>query len=56
SQVTNVAFGGPDLRTLFISSARVGLSEAQLQAEPMAGGLFAVQMAAPGLPATPFGA
>jgi sugar lactone lactonase YvrE len=56
SQVTNVAFGGADLRTLFISSARVGLSEQQLQIEPLAGGLFALPMAAPGLAATPFGA
>jgi xylono-1,5-lactonase len=56
SQVTNVAFGGHDLCTLFISSARVGLSAQQLQAEPLAGGLFAIVMDAPGLAATPFGA
>jgi sugar lactone lactonase YvrE len=56
SQVTNVAFGGSDLRTLFVSSARVGLSAQQLQGEPLAGGVFALRMEAPGLPATPFGA
>jgi xylono-1,5-lactonase len=56
SQITNVAFGGPDLRTLFVSSARVGLSARQLQAEPLAGGLFALAMATPGLAATAFGA
>ncbi len=55
SQVTNVAFGGPDLRTLFISSARVGLSAAQLEAEPLAGGVFALGMRTPGLPARRFG-
>ncbi|HEX6720340.1 MAG TPA: SMP-30/gluconolactonase/LRE family protein, partial [Burkholderiaceae bacterium] len=55
SQVTNVAFGGPDLRTLFISSARVGLSAAQLEAEPLAGGLFALELQTPGLPAPLFG-
>ncbi|MCW5658528.1 MAG: SMP-30/gluconolactonase/LRE family protein [Burkholderiaceae bacterium] len=55
SQVTNVAFGGPDLRTLFISSARVGLTPAQLEAEPLAGGLFALDMPTPGLPAALFG-
>ncbi|WP_440109194.1 SMP-30/gluconolactonase/LRE family protein [Acidovorax sp. BL-A-41-H1] len=54
SQVTNCAFGGPDLRTLYISSARVGLSAAQLAVEPMAGAVFCVQTDAPGLPAHPF--
>ncbi len=51
SQVTNCAFGGRDLRTLFISSACTGLTPAQLAAEPLAGALFAVEMDAPGLPA-----
>jgi sugar lactone lactonase YvrE len=55
SQVTNVAFGGPDLRTLFVSSARVGLTAAQLEVEPLAGGLFALEMPTPGLPAPLFG-
>jgi sugar lactone lactonase YvrE len=55
SQVTNVAFGGPDLRTLFVSSARVGLTPAQLEAEPQAGGLFALEAQTPGLPAPLFG-
>ena len=55
SQVTNVAFGGADLRTLFISSARVGLSAQQLQIEPLAGGLFALEMPTPGMPAPLFG-
>ena len=56
SQVTNVAFGGPDLRTLFISSARTGLTPQQVQAEPLAGGLFALSIEVPGLPAPMFGA
>ena len=55
SQVTNCTFGGPDLRTLFITSARVGLSPAQLRAEPLAGALFAVSLDSPGLPAHAFG-
>jgi len=55
NHITNCAFGGPDLRTLFISSARFGLSARRLQAEPLAGGLFAVSMATPGLPASQFG-
>lgn len=53
--VTNCAFGGPDLRTLFITTARSGLTPEQLAAEPLAGGLFAVAVDSPGLPAGLFG-
>ena len=52
--ITNVAFGGPDLKTLFISSARFELSTAQLEAQPLAGALFAVDTDATGLPANLF--
>ena len=55
SQVTNCTFGGPDLRTLFITTARTGLTGGQLEVEPLAGGLFAVQVDSPGLPAQLFG-
>lgn len=55
SQVTNCAFGGPGLTTLFITSARVGLSPAQLQAEPLAGALFGVSLDVAGQPAHLFG-
>jgi xylono-1,5-lactonase len=55
SQVTNVAFGGPDLRTLFVSSARADLTPVQPEAEPLAGALFAFEMQVPGLPAPQFG-
>jgi sugar lactone lactonase YvrE len=54
--VTNCTFGGPQLRTLFITTARSGLSQRDLQAEPLAGGLFAVEVATPGLPDALFGA
>ena len=53
--VTNCAFGGPDLRTLFITSATSGLTPAQREAEPLAGGLFAVGLDTPGLEAPRFG-
>jgi D-xylonolactonase len=53
--VTNCAFGGSDLRTLFITTARTGLTPEQLEAEPLAGGLFAVRVNSPGLPAHLFG-
>ena len=54
SHITNCAFGGPDLMTLFISSARFGLSAEQLSAQPLAGGLFCVDVDSPGLPANFF--
>ncbi|RZL86211.1 MAG: SMP-30/gluconolactonase/LRE family protein [Variovorax sp.] len=55
SHITNCAFGGPDLRTLYITSATSGLTPAQRDAEPEAGGLFAVRLDAAGLPAPLFG-
>ena len=45
---TKVAFGGADLRTAFVTSARIGLSEMELAAQPLAGSLFAFDAPAPG--------
>ena len=53
--VTNCAFGGADMRTLFITTARFGLNAEQLDAQPLAGGLFAIGLDAPGVPASMFG-
>lgn len=55
SQVTDCCFGGPALRTLYVSSAAEGLDEDRRRAEPLAGGLFAVELDAEGLPAALFG-
>ena len=52
--VSNCCFGGPDLRTLYVTTARFGLSEAQRDAQPLAGGLFAVPLDTPGRPAHRF--
>jgi len=52
--ITNCTFGGPDLRTLYITSARSGLSAAQLHEQPLAGALFAVELSEPGVPASLF--
>ena len=49
--ITNVTFGGPDLATLFITSASCELDAAQRAAEPLAGSLFAIDTDAVGLPA-----
>jgi sugar lactone lactonase YvrE len=54
SQVTSCAFGGPDGSVLFITTARVGLTEDALRHEPRAGGLFAVEPGVTGPPATPW--
>jgi sugar lactone lactonase YvrE len=48
ARVTKVALGGPDLRTAFVTTARVGLSEADLAQQPLAGSLFAFEAPAPG--------
>lgn len=40
TRVTSCTFGGPDLETLYITTARRGLSERQLKKEPLAGGIF----------------
>lgn len=50
SQPTCVAFGGPGLSWLMVTSARKGLDEAQQQLQPEAGNLFIFQTNARGLP------
>jgi sugar lactone lactonase YvrE len=50
ANVTKAAFGGEDLRTLYITTARKGLDADVLAAQPLAGGLFAVRVDTPGLP------
>jgi D-xylonolactonase len=47
---TKPAFGGEDLRTLYVTTAWKGLSEEQRKQQPLAGGLFAVRVDVPGLP------
>lgn len=53
-QPTSCAFGGPDLQTLFVTSAWDGLSEAGRRAQPLAGGLFALRPGVAGQPLPPF--
>ena len=42
--VTNCIFGGKNLNILFITTARQGLSEQYLKNNPIAGGLFAIEL------------
>ncbi len=53
SQPSCPAFGGPDLRTLYITSAAIGVAEPAR--EPLAGGLFAVEVGVTGLAEVPYG-
>ena len=52
---TSVAFGGDDLRTLFITTARAGMSFPELDSRPLSGSLFSVRVSVPGLPGREFG-
>lgn len=55
SRVTSCTFGGKDLKDLFITSARVGLTEEELQKQPLAGSLFLIRNCGfEGLPAFEF--
>ncbi|MFZ4451439.1 SMP-30/gluconolactonase/LRE family protein [Salibacterium aidingense] len=55
SQVTSCVFGGRDLKTLYITTARNSLREEQMQQEPHAGGLFAVDLDVKGTLSDRFG-
>ena len=52
---TCVCFGGPELRTLYVTTARKFLSEAQLHNEPLAGSLLAIEVDVQGFPEATFG-
>jgi len=54
SQPTALAFGGNRLDKLYITSARLGLTDAQLLKEPQAGGLFVVTPGICGVEQTPY--
>ena len=47
---TMVCFGGPDLKTLYVTSARTGRSEDELRAYPHSGSLFSMRVDVPGQP------
>ena len=51
---TSPAFGGSGLRTLYVTSARHRLSDAQLAAEPLAGAVLALEPGVTGLPGNRF--
>ncbi|MCW4153377.1 SMP-30/gluconolactonase/LRE family protein [Halomonas sp. 18H] len=49
SNPTMVAFGGVDLKTLFITTARQEMDQAALQRYPLAGSLLSLRVSTPGL-------
>ena len=52
--VTSCAFGGPELDELYVTTARIGLSEAELRDQAAAGGVFRLLPGVRGLPARSF--
>ncbi|MCG2583821.1 SMP-30/gluconolactonase/LRE family protein [Massilia sp. TS11] len=48
--ITKLAFGGPDGRTAFITTARKGMTPEEISQAPLSGALFRVRLAVPGLP------
>ena len=52
---TCVCLGGPELKTLYITTARKFLTRAQLRQQPWAGSILAIDVDVPGLPEQFFG-
>jgi sugar lactone lactonase YvrE len=53
-RATDCTFGGQDLKTLYVTSARETMTPKQLAAAPLSGSLFAIDCESRGLPSTPF--
>jgi sugar lactone lactonase YvrE len=53
---TMCAFGGKDLKTLYVTTARTPLSAQALAKQPLAGSLFSMRVDVPGIPEPYFGA
>ena len=49
SRPTACTFGGADMKTLFITTARTGLNDAAMQRQPLAGCLFSIETEIAGL-------
>lgn len=51
---TMPCFGGTDMKTLYITTARQKHTDDELKKMPLAGGIFSIRVDVPGLPETPF--
>ena len=54
TNVTSCCFGGPDLKTLFVTTAQSGLSRQTVDENPNEGALFAVDCGVRGMPISAF--
>lgn len=54
SRPSSCMFGGPDLSTLYVTTARWDATPQELAEQPLAGGLFAIKCGVRGLPETRF--
>lgn len=55
SQITSISFGGEDLKTMLVTSARVGLDEETLRQYPLSGSVFTLRTDASGVLPLAFG-
>jgi sugar lactone lactonase YvrE len=53
ANITKLAFGGDDLRTVYATTARLHLKPEDLERQPEAGNLFTFRADVPGVPVTP---
>jgi sugar lactone lactonase YvrE len=51
---TMPCFGGPDMRTVFVTSTRHHISDERLAAFPLSGGIFSLRVDVPGVPVAKF--
>ena len=54
ARITSCCFGGPDLRDLYVTTRREGLSAAEVAAQPLAGALLRLDVGVAGLPTHAF--
>jgi sugar lactone lactonase YvrE len=54
AKITSCCFGGPELRDLYVTTRREGLSDAERAAQPLAGALLRLDVGVAGLPTHPF--
>lgn len=55
ANATKAAFGGEDLQTVYVTTARLHLSAEERDEQPLAGALFSFRVDAPGLPPSTIG-
>jgi sugar lactone lactonase YvrE len=54
SRPSSIAFGGPGLSTMYVTSASIDLTEGELAEWPLSGAVLSLAVSVPGQPAVPF--